>query len=150
METSFHLPQVVGVLAALLLIAAATLAFTKRIDQPFSVGLVAFGVFLDYGPESLAPFNQYGVSQEVILFVFLPTLLFESAFNLDVRQVRHNLLPVLTVPNEMDIRYAVRLLSRFGASRGLVVDHDRKLVGLVTLRDMVLAYVHQDEVGVEA
>jgi len=112
METSFQLPQVVGVLAALLLIAAATLAFTKRIDQPFSVGLVfvgvALGVFLDYGPESLAPFNQYGVSQEVILFVFLPTLLFESAFNLDVRQVRHNLLPVLTVPNEMDIRYAVR------------------------------------------
>ena len=112
METIFHLPQVVGVLAALLLIAAATLAFTKRIDQPFSVGLVfvgvALGVFLDYGPESLAPFNQYGVSQEVILFVFLPTLLFESAFNLDVRQVRHNLLPVLTVPNEMDIRYAVR------------------------------------------
>jgi CPA1 family monovalent cation:H+ antiporter len=112
METIFHLPQVVGVLAALLLIAAATLAFTKRIDQPFSVGLVfvgvALGVFLDYGPESLAPFNQYGVSQEVILFVFLPTLLFESAFNLDVRQVRHNLLPVLTVPNEMDICYAVR------------------------------------------
>ena len=112
METGFHLPQVVGALAALLLFAVATLAFTKRIDQPFSVGLVfvgvALGVFLDYGPESLAPFNQYGVSQEVILFVFLPTLLFESAFNLDVRQVRHNLLPVLTVPNEMDIRYAVR------------------------------------------
>jgi hypothetical protein len=43
METSFHLPQVVGVLAALLLIAVATLAFTKRIDQPFSVGLVPPG-----------------------------------------------------------------------------------------------------------
>jgi len=79
METGFHLPQVVGALAALLLFAVATLAFTKRIDQPFSVGLVVVG-----------------------------------------------------------------------ASRGLVVDHDRKLVGLVTLRDMVLAYVHQDEGGVEA
>ncbi|MBT4711856.1 MAG: CBS domain-containing protein [Alphaproteobacteria bacterium] len=58
--------------------------------------------------------------------------------------------PVLTVPVEMDIRYAVRLLSRFSASRGLVVDHDRKLVGIVTLRDMVLAYVHMDEGGIEA
>jgi len=70
METGFHLPQVVGALAALLLIAAATLAFTKRIDQPFSVGLV--------------------------------------------------------------------------------VDHYRKLVGIVTLRDMVLAYAHMDEGGIEA
>jgi len=42
------------------------------------------------------------------------------------------------------------VLGRFGVSRGLVVDCDRKLVGLVTLRDMVLAYVHQDEGGVEA
>lgn len=58
--------------------------------------------------------------------------------------------PVLTVLNEMDTRYAVRLLSRFGASRGSVVDHDRQLVGIVTLRDMVLAYVDQDEGAVEA
>jgi CPA1 family monovalent cation:H+ antiporter len=33
----------------------------------------------------------------VILFVFLPTLIFESAFNLDPRQLRRNLLPVLTL-----------------------------------------------------
>ena len=58
--------------------------------------------------------------------------------------------PVLTLAAEMDIRYAVRLLSRFGVSRGLVVDHDRKLVGIVTMRDMVLAYVHHEEGGVEA
>jgi predicted transcriptional regulator len=58
--------------------------------------------------------------------------------------------PVLTLAAEMDIRYAVRLLSRFGVSRGLVVDHDRNLVGIVTIRDMVLAYVHHEEGGVEA
>ena len=48
--------------------------------------------------------------------------------------------PVITLPEEMDIKYGIRLLVRFELSRALVVDHDRKLCGLVTLRDMVLRY----------
>jgi signal-transduction protein with cAMP-binding, CBS, and nucleotidyltransferase domain len=48
--------------------------------------------------------------------------------------------PTLTLDSEMDIKYGVRHLSRFGVSRGLVLNHDRDLVGIVTLRDMVLAY----------
>jgi CBS domain-containing protein len=58
--------------------------------------------------------------------------------------------PALNLPAEMDIRHGVRLLTRFGVSRALVVDHDRQLVGIVTLRDLVLAYVHHEEGGVEA
>lgn len=46
--------------------------------------------------------------------------------------------PVLTLPAEMQVKYAVRLLVRFGLSRALVVDHEREPVGIVTLRDMVL------------
>ena len=48
--------------------------------------------------------------------------------------------PILTVPAEMNIKYAVRLLVRFSLSRAIVVDHDRNPVGIVTLRDMVLGY----------
>ncbi len=48
--------------------------------------------------------------------------------------------PVLTLDAEMDIKYAIRQLARLGISRGLVVDHERRLVGIATLRDMVLAY----------
>jgi len=46
--------------------------------------------------------------------------------------------PVLTLPVEMSIKYAVRLLVRFDLSRALVVDHKRQPRGIVTLRDMVL------------
>ena len=48
--------------------------------------------------------------------------------------------PVLTVPKDMNIRYAVRLLVQFGLSRGLVVDEHRAPVGIVTLRDLVLRH----------
>lgn len=49
--------------------------------------------------------------------------------------------PVLTVPADMNIRYAVRLLVQFGLSRALVVDQNRAPVGIVTLRDMALRHV---------
>jgi predicted transcriptional regulator len=48
--------------------------------------------------------------------------------------------PVLTLPADMNIKYAVRLLVRFDLSRALVVDSSRAPVGIVTLRDMVLRF----------
>ena len=49
--------------------------------------------------------------------------------------------PVLTLPPDMLARYAVRLLVNLGLSRAVVVDEDRNAVGMVTLRDLVLADV---------
>ena len=48
--------------------------------------------------------------------------------------------PVLSLDAEMDIKYAVRLLCRFGLSRALVLERGA-LIGIVTLRDLVLRYV---------
>ncbi len=48
--------------------------------------------------------------------------------------------PVVSLPAEMSIKYAVRLLVRFELSRALVIDATREPVGIVTLRDMVLCY----------
>lgn len=48
--------------------------------------------------------------------------------------------PVLTVPEDMNIKYAVRLLVRYSISRALVVDAARRPVGITTLRDMVLCH----------
>ena len=46
--------------------------------------------------------------------------------------------PVVTLPSDMKIRYAVRLLVKFDLSRALVVDPSRTPVGIITLRDMVV------------
>lgn len=45
--------------------------------------------------------------------------------------------PVLSIDVAMNIRYAVRLLSRFSLSRALVLENGNA-AGIVTLRDMVL------------
>ena len=52
--------------------------------------------------------------------------------------------PALTVASDMNVKYAIRMLSRFSINRALVT-RDDKLVGLVTLRDMVLGYAGKTE-----
>ena len=52
--------------------------------------------------------------------------------------------PALTLESEMNTRYAIRLLSRFRVTRALVTQ-GRELIGIVTLRDMVVGYVNSDE-----
>ncbi|WP_413207396.1 CBS domain-containing protein [Rhodospirillum sp. A1_3_36] len=54
--------------------------------------------------------------------------------------------PVLTVEADMDIRYAIRMLTRFDLSRSLVLDRG-ELVGLVTQRELVLAYLEPKTEG---
>lgn len=48
--------------------------------------------------------------------------------------------PALTLDSEMNAKYAIRLLSRFGLTRALVI-HGKELLGIVTLRDLVLGYM---------
>ena len=52
--------------------------------------------------------------------------------------------PLLTVPEDMLAKYAVRLLARFEVSRAVVVDHDRNALGMVTLRDLIMGYAAND------
>lgn len=51
--------------------------------------------------------------------------------------------PVLSVDIDMGLKYAVRLLDRFGVSRALVMEQGT-LAGLVTMRDMVVRYLDTD------
>ena len=48
--------------------------------------------------------------------------------------------PVVTIPADMNVKYAARLLVKFDLSRALVVDSARNPVGVITLRDIVLTY----------
>jgi len=57
--------------------------------------------------------------------------------------------PVVSVNTDMDIKYAIRLLSRFDLSRALVTQ-DGQLVGLVSLREMVFRYIPEKENGGES
>ncbi len=91
--------QVVAVVT-LLLIAALAAIVLRRLRLPYTVGLVALGIglaALAERVEGISIFEEIELSPAIILFVFLPTLIFESAFNLDFRLLSKNLLPVLVL-----------------------------------------------------
>ena len=52
--------------------------------------------------------------------------------------------PVVTVPPDMLTRYAARLLGSLRLTRAVVVDEARNAIGMVTLRDMVLAAAEEE------
>ena len=54
--------------------------------------------------------------------------------------------PAPSVDADMDIRYAIRHLARFGLTHAIVL-HERDLVGLVTLRDMTVRFVEHGSNG---
>ena len=54
--------------------------------------------------------------------------------------------PVLTLHPTMNVKYGIRILTRLGLSRSLVA-RDTELVGLVTLRDLVVFYVEEADSG---
>jgi len=101
MEHTSPLADNVAGIIALLLIAATTLAISKRVHLPFSVLLVVVGIvvasLIDYYPDTFNALQGINLSPALILYVFLPTLIFESAYSLDARQLWHNLLPVIVL-----------------------------------------------------
>lgn len=101
------LPLVVLGLGLLLALSALILPMAERLNFPFTVLLAAVGILLGLGldavgtvggalvPELVASMQGLSLTAEAILFVFLPTLLFESALSLDARRLMRELGPIL-------------------------------------------------------
>jgi len=85
----------------LLLLVACLSAFIFRpLKLPYTVGLVAVGFGLGHlerlGVPSAA-LQDVVLSPHLILYIFVPPLIFESAINLDNRLLERNLVPILVL-----------------------------------------------------
>ncbi|MEP5763886.1 MAG: cation:proton antiporter [Halieaceae bacterium] len=92
-------PDLVSGIMLLILVASFTAMLGTRLPRlPFTIALVLVGVLVEaaapYTP-LLAALADFRLTPELVLFVFLPTLVFESAHNLSVRRLQENILPVL-------------------------------------------------------
>ena len=90
--------EAVFVLVVLLGIAMLVTGLCRKLPIPFTVVLVIIGVLLSSMAEHwplLQPLKDFELSPEVMLFIFLPALIFESGFALDARQLTKDLPAVL-------------------------------------------------------
>jgi CPA1 family monovalent cation:H+ antiporter len=84
----------------LLLVACLTAIALTRFQFPYTVGLVVIGIglgILGKTVESLEFLPTLTLSHDLILFIFVPPLIFESAINLNSRLLFRNLIPILTL-----------------------------------------------------
>lgn len=99
-ETSIIADLVTGIIALMLVAAVTTMASKKYSKLPLTIALVFVGIAIsalsDMVP-GLDTMAQFHLTPELVLFVFIPTLIFESAYNLDARQVARNIWPILTL-----------------------------------------------------
>ncbi|MBS1270372.1 MAG: Na(+)/H(+) antiporter NhaG [Gammaproteobacteria bacterium] len=90
--------EVVFVLVILLGVAMLVTGVCRKLPIPFTVVLVLIGILLGKLAEiwePMEPFQHFDLSPEIMLFIFLPALIFESGFSLDARQLTKDLTPVL-------------------------------------------------------
>ena len=89
--------ELLAFLVALLLIAVISEPLVERLKIPFSAFLVVLGfgageLFTTFGGDTGLHWQLF---HDLIFFVFLPVLIFEAAFNIDIRQLLRNLPLIL-------------------------------------------------------
>lgn len=89
------LVKIEAAILLLLLIASLGAVIFKRLKLPFTVGLVLIGLALGLVATWMMPFQLLVVSHDLIIFLFVPPLVFASASNLNSRLFFRNLTPIL-------------------------------------------------------
>jgi CPA1 family monovalent cation:H+ antiporter len=84
----------------LLFLAMVAASVCRHIAIPYTVLLVILGLALNLSEPYLPDYfsmSHFHLTHELVLFVFLPALIFESALRLDARGLVKNLLPILVL-----------------------------------------------------
>ncbi len=101
MPHALHIPELVIATVLMLVIAASASVMSRKLRLEYTVLLVAVGIGLAWAgrkwPDALGLFSQLEVSPDLIMFVLLPALIFESALHLNGRELRQNLVPVVAL-----------------------------------------------------
>ncbi|MBN1316060.1 MAG: Na+/H+ antiporter [Anaerolineales bacterium] len=90
-----ELLQIESIIVVLVLVATLVAVLVRRIRLPYTVALVLVGLAISFR----RPID-FTVTPELILSLFVPPLIFEAAFHVDLRMLRNSLsnIVVLAVP----------------------------------------------------
>jgi CPA1 family monovalent cation:H+ antiporter len=95
--------SIVIIVVELLFMASLAAVVSKKLRFPFTIGLVILGLLIGLVSKNISvlqPLSALRLTPDVVLFVFLPVLLFEAAYSLDARSLLKNIFAIymLAVP----------------------------------------------------
>ena len=88
------------IVVGLMFVASISAIFVKKARFPYTIGLLIAGILIGYlssRVEVLSPMREVQLSPDIILFLILPTLLFEASINIDSKILFRNLVPILVL-----------------------------------------------------
>jgi len=97
MENSVLISQLTCVIS-LLLIASISAIIFRRINFPYTIGLVIIGLIVGFLADHfqiLQPFKELHLTSNLILYIIVPVLIFDAAVKIDSKLLIKNLKPVL-------------------------------------------------------
>ncbi|NCC50247.1 MAG: sodium:proton antiporter [Spartobacteria bacterium] len=92
--------QLISWMVGFLLIAALGAIFFRQIHFPYTIGLVLVGLALGSMADRFEPLafvHHFHLTPNIILYILLPTLIYDAALNIDTRLLVKNLTPVVAL-----------------------------------------------------
>ena len=92
------LSEIILVVMGLLTISIMAAAICSYVPIPYTVFLVILGIFFGSLARQNSELNfllDFQLSPDLVLFLFLPILVFEAAINLDARSLMKDIIPIL-------------------------------------------------------
>ena len=86
------------IVCGLLFVAVLSSVLLNKIRFPYTIGLVVIGggmALLSQHLDILEPMRHLTLSSDTILFLILPTLIFDAAININIKLLFKNLIPIL-------------------------------------------------------
>lgn len=97
MHEEIYLTTIIVVIG-LLFVASLTAIIVKKARLPYTIGLLIVGILIGYlstRVEALTIMREVQLNPEIILFLILPTLLFEASINIDSKILFRNIVSIL-------------------------------------------------------
>jgi CPA1 family monovalent cation:H+ antiporter len=93
-----HVAFLVIAILELLLLASLAAVLLRRLRFPYTIGLMVIGILLAFVQDRLdvlESLRRIRLTPDVVLYLFLPTLVFPAAVQLDLRLLRQNVYPLV-------------------------------------------------------
>jgi len=90
--------EIVLIVMAFLMSGALMAAIFDKVPIPYTVILVLIGALLQWPSEhieALQPLQHFELTPDIILFIFLPALIFEAGLGIYARQLAKDIAPIL-------------------------------------------------------
>lgn len=94
------IPDILLILSGVLVVSMIAASVCRHLPIPYTVLLVILGLAVSFFSHDLRllnfyHFDQFHLTPELVFYIFLPALVFESALSLDARALLKNIVPIL-------------------------------------------------------